>query len=93
VRLKAILQVFSFLSSAAEARPAVVARGCVVGLVESERVTTVDGVVCVVRSKKVRNSVQESCDSNVGGLLSALLVVSVLNQALSVTKTTFKVMD
>jgi hypothetical protein len=64
-----------------------------VGLVESERVTIVDGVVCVARSKKVRNSVQESCDSNVGGLSSALLVVSVLNRAQSVTKTTFKVMD
>jgi len=85
--------VFRFLSSAAEARPAVMARGCVVGLVESERVTSIEGIVCVARSKKVRNSVQESCDSNAGRLSSALLVVSVLNRAQSVTKTTFEIMD
>jgi hypothetical protein len=69
------------------------ALGRVVGLVESVRVTSVEGIVCVARSKKVRNSVQESRDSNAGRLSSTVLVISVLNRAQSVMKISFEVMD
>jgi hypothetical protein len=55
--------------------------------------TNFKGVVFVTRCKMVRSGLQESCDSIVRRLSSALLVVSVLHRAQSVAKTTFEITD
>ena len=84
---------FSVLSSAAEAIPAVDGTRCKYRLVGVAKIAGIEGMAGVMAFEKVCNSMQEPCNGSGRGFLRREMFLRIIQKVRSVVETAFKVVN